>query len=160
MYGAFRQRKSFAMTVKSVEVTKVAEPLLRNLSRRHLHLKPADFLDRIPADRRAQRLADQLPAQTMAENRNIPFHGVLNQPDQGRNPGQIVIDAHRPAHEAQPGKCACIRRNRLTEVHTDDALRNPFAFKDRGKIGRPFGRGMAEDGDRFHAEAFDAVTGV
>jgi hypothetical protein len=39
-------------------------------------------------------------------------------------------------------------------------VRDAAAFKVRGKIGRTFCRRMAEYGDRFHAEAVNAVTGV
>ena len=111
---------------------------------------PAYLLDGIPGDLAAERLAHQLPAQAMPNDRHIPGYRIANQRADGVDPGQRIIDAHRAAHEAEARKPFACGRHGGTFVDGDQLPRNPLLLKEYGKIARTFGRGVTKDGDWFH----------
>ena len=98
----------------------------------------------------AQRLGHELPAQAMAEQRDVFCKGIANQRERRRYPRQVVVHAHRPAHEHESGKRAGILGHRLALVDKDHLPGNGVLIEEQGKVPGTFGGRMAEDGDGFH----------
>jgi len=83
------------------------------------HLAPADLPDGAGAHRAAEGLRHQLSAEAMADRRDVPAHGVADQLQHRRYPGQRVIGAHRPAHQRQAREPSNVARHRLPGVERD-----------------------------------------
>jgi hypothetical protein len=85
----------------------------------NLDVAPADFLHLRAGHLAAQRLRHQLPAQAMAERRHVLAHRFAHQLQHRLDPGQVVVDAHRPAHEGDTGELAHVLRHRAAFVERE-----------------------------------------
>lgn len=111
---------------------------------------PAYFPERAARDRPAESLADQLSPQAMSDHRDVAGDGV---PDQGAfrlYPRQRIVDAHRPAQQAQAGVSARAWRGRFAAVDGDQTPGNPAGIEECGKIAWTFRFRVAKNGNRFH----------
>ena len=70
----------------------------------------------------------------MADARLVAFNGVANQCANRRNPGQIVIHAHRSAHENKTGKRIETFWNVVAFIKRDECPRNRMTIQKTGKI--------------------------
>src|SRR5262245_7639377 len=86
----------------------------------------------------------------MPQHRDVPLHGRTDQRQRRRDPGQIVVDAHVPAHERETAVALRPGRHRLALVGADHLPGNAVAVEVCGKIPWPFARSMAEYGYGFH----------
>src|SRR5262249_4750859 len=106
------------------------------------------------------RLGDELPAEAMPEHGNIRLPRAVYQREDFAYPLEIVVHAHRPAHERQTGKISGLRGYRLTRIHLDQAPRDPVRVEECGKIPRPFGGRVTEYGDGLHVPGSSLVTRI
>src|SRR5882672_6399459 len=125
-----RDGEGLAVPVKAGELPRRAEPVAR----------------RFPA----QRLCHELPAEAVAEHRNIGVGRLVHEIERRRDPRQLVVYAHRPAHEREPRELARVRGNRLARVHLDEPVRYAVRVEECGKIARPLGAAMTENRDGLH----------
>lgn len=145
-----------AMPMKCVEVVDVAKPALCGGVVEYRDLAPANLLDRIPADYAAECLGHELTTQAMAEEWNIGGDGGADQSQGVRNPGQVIVDAHGPAHKGEARKRCRVGRNRVVLVDGNENGRNAVAVEKLAQIARPFDGEVTEDGNRFHAYDYAA----
>jgi hypothetical protein len=94
----------------------------------------------------------------VAQHRYVARNRITDQAADLRNPRQVVVDAHRPAHEAQSGEGRGIRRDLFAGINRDDVVRDLPPLEVRGKIGRPFGGHVAENGNGFHGRIRNATA--
>src|SRR5450756_1948948 len=144
-YSAFQLN-----TPSAVRYPRFAKPGARAIVIRHLHIAPADFFRRIARHRTAQCLGNQLPAKAVSQQRNVARHGITNQRKHRRYPRQVVIDAHRPAHEDQPGISCGILRDGIARINRDQLPRDLSLIQEFGEVAGTFCVRLTEDGDRFH----------
>src|SRR4051812_34356970 len=94
----------------------------------------------------------------MADNRRVMRDGRADQFQHGWNPGQIIIYAHRPAHEAKPAVGSRRDGYRITGIRPDQRPGNPAGVEECGKIARSLAGTMTKDGDGLgvwiHADSF------
>ena len=138
------------MPVEAVEISPPAEPCTRGVVVRHGNFAPADFFYWIARHDAAQRFGDQLPAEAVSQQRNIPRHSLADQRQYRRYPRQFVVDAHRTAHEYQSRVSGGAVRHGIARIDGDQLPRYlPFVEKF-GEVTGAFGGCVAEDGDGFH----------
>ena len=150
--GAGGNREGFAVPVKGFEAVEIAEPVAGGRVG-DLYLPPADFLDRVLGDRAAERLAHQLAAKTVADDWYVGGDRAADQFEQGGQPGQVVIHAHRPAHEAQAGVIFNSRRRCYAGVDGNKLPWDVVRIEESGKIARTFSGAVTKDGNGFHDDA-------
>jgi len=148
--GPRRQSVGLAVPVKGKKAARIAKPGARLLAVGNVHPAPADFLRRVGADRTAQGPGHQLSAEAMPEHRHTRVHRSADQPQHPGNPGQIVVDAHRAAHESESRKFAGGGRHRCTGIDLHQLPVERARFQVCGKIAWAFDRAVAEYGDRLH----------
>src|SRR5712691_8842389 len=153
-----RDGEGLAVPVKTGELPRCAEPLARASVVFDRDRAPADFLHPVARHPATQRLGDELSAEAVAEDRNIGGYRLVYQFEHRRDPRQLVVHAHRPAHECEPRERARIRGNLLPRVDLDEPVRNAVRFEECGKITRAFGAAVAENRDRFHVRGKDIVV--
>jgi len=116
-------RKGLAVPVKGFEALQIGpKPRSRFRVVSHLDFTPADFRDRIAPHASAQRLGHQLPPRQCPRTGTSAATALRISSKRRRNPGQIVVDAHRPTHEHQPLKSSGARwtaspRSRRYQLH-------------------------------------------
>src|SRR5476649_1906763 len=139
MSRALRQGEGFAVPVECLEFSYIAEPCARIIVVRNRYLAPADFLDRIARHDAAHCLGNQLSAEAMSQQRNVFGYGIADQCLEFRYPRQVVVDAHRPAHEDQPriGRCACW--NGIARIDRDQMPRDLPLIEKFGEVAWTFG---------------------
>src|SRR6267142_2701436 len=113
---AGRDAESLAMPVERFERLQLAQPVARHRVVGDAHLAPADLPDGAGAHRAAEGLRHQLPAEAMADRRDVLAHGVADQLQHRRYPGQRVVDAHRPAHQREARESRSVARHPLPGV--------------------------------------------
>src|SRR5262249_4292891 len=113
---------------------------------------PSDLLDRIALDPASERLRHELAAQAVPEHRDVRLHGGIDERQHARDPREVVVHAHGPAHEYEPGIWRRVRRYGLADVDLDDAPRYAVLVEVCGKIPWPFGACVTEDGDCLHGK--------
>lgn len=96
----------------------------------------------------------------MAEHRNIRVGCTVYQAEHIAYPREIVIHAHRSAHEDEPGKLARFLGDRFSGVHLEHAPGNAVRIQECGKITRPLGGRVAENGDGFHVRDKAFIAGL
>ena len=109
---ARRDAEGFAVPLESLEARELAEPLARHAVVGDAHLAPADLLVRVHADRAAEGLGHELAAEAVAEQRHVLAHRFADELERRRDPRQVIVHAHRAAHEHQTGKSSRIARHR------------------------------------------------
>ncbi len=152
--GAGRDGEGLAVPVEGLEACGIPQPLRRCGIRRGLDRTPADLLDRVSRHRAAEGPGHELSAQAMADDGNSRRVGRANQLQCRLNPRQIVIHAHRSAHEAESRKSPGSRRWRHAFVDLEQFPRQGMAVEECGKIARALAGVMTEYCDRFHAGVF------
>src|SRR5712675_371288 len=145
-----RNGESLAVPVKTGELPRRAEPLARASVVLDRDRAPADFLHGVARHFPAQRLCHELPAEAVPEHRDIGVGRLVHELEHRRDPRQLVVYAHRPAHQREPRELARVHGNRLARVHLDEPVRNAVRVEECGKIARPFGAAMAENRNGFH----------
>ena len=113
---------------------------------------PADFFEGVFRDAAAECLAHQLPAEAVADHRDVLAGSVANQRTLLRDPRQRVVDAHRATHEAQSRERIGTCRNRIVPVDGDYLEWNRVRFEECGKISGSLNKCVTENGDGFHDE--------
>ena len=86
----------------------------------------------------------------MSQQRNIFGYRIANQRFDFRYPLQVIVDAHRPAHENQPGISRSILRDGIARIDSDQLPRDFPSIEEIGKVAGAFYARMAKDGDGFH----------
>ena len=148
---ALRNREGFAMPVKGFEALDAgSEPLLWRLDCR-LSISPQPIS--------LTGLRPTLPPNALDINcppRQCPRTGTSRaipcriSSQHRRNPGQIIVDAHRPAHEHQTAEC-CGSAGTASPWSTAISCQGMSArIQIRGKITRPFRGRMAKYRNRLH----------
>src|SRR5712671_4726257 len=145
-----RNGESLAVPVKTGELPRRTEPLARASVVLDGDRAPADFLHGVARHFSAQRLCHELPAEAVAEHRNIGVGSLVHELEHRGNPRQLVVYAHRPAHHREPRELARVRGNRLARVHLDEPVRHAVRVEECGKIARPLGAGMTENRNGLH----------
>src|SRR6266853_4229810 len=145
-----RDGEGLTVPVKTGERATGGQPLARASVVFDRDQAPADFLHGVARHFPAQRLRHKLPAEAVAEHRNIGVGRLVHELEHRRDPRQLVVHAHRPAHEREPGELARVRGNRFARVHLDEPVRNAVRVEECGKIARPLGVAMTENRDGFH----------
>jgi hypothetical protein len=147
--GTGRERESFAMPVEGLEAFQIAQPLADGRIGR-LDRAPTEFLDSVFRDDATERLADELSAETMADHGNIRRDRASNQIEHRRQPQQIVVDAHRPAHETQARIVSERSWRRVTGIDADQLPGNVVGVEESGKIAGTFPGTVTKDGNGLH----------
>src|SRR3989338_10975056 len=150
MHRTLRQAEGFAVPVECLKILYRAKPITCAVVVRYRYFAPANFLHRIARYRAAQRLGDKLPAEAMPQHGNIRGYRIADQCQHRRYPRQIIVDAHRPAHEHQPGVGLRRARHGISRINGDQPPRDLLRIEEFGEIAGAFSGGRAEDGDGFH----------
>src|SRR6266852_7211949 len=108
-----RDGEGLAVPVKTGELSRRAEPLARLSVVFDRDRAPADFLYPVTRYPATERLGDELSAEAVAEHRDIGVDRLVHELERRRDPRQLVVHAHRPAHECEPRELARIRGNLL-----------------------------------------------
>jgi hypothetical protein len=153
-----RQIERIVVPLEGGEARQAAEPLAPCAAVADVDVQPADLGFFHPLDARAQRLGHQLPAEAVAEHRHALADRVAHQSLERRDPGKLVVDAHRPAHHADPGVSRGVRGNGRAFVDRDQLRGNALRVEPRAETAGRFRRGEAEYGDRTHARILAAAT--
>ena len=118
------------------------------------HRQPADFADGIGFNGTAEGLANELPAEAMAEHRPIRAHCRANEIERLRNPWQIVVDAHGAAHEHQAVVGCGGRWQRFAGIEAHKPVIDTVAREEVEQITRTFSGKMTRDQNFFHARFY------
>ena len=121
---AGRNAEGLAVPLEGLERLQLAEPGARHAVVRDAHFAPADLAHRVGAHRAAESLRHELRAEAMADHRHIPAHRAAQHLEHRRDPGQLVVRAHRSAHHRQAAVGAHVPRYCLALVERDDFPRN------------------------------------
>ncbi len=154
---AGRQREGIVVPFEGRERGATAEPFAPRGNVADVDVEPADLGDRSARDRSPQRLREELPAETVAEHRDVVVDRRAQQRGERRVPGQAVVHAHRAAHQRDPGERARIGRHRRALVERDELPREPAGIEPVGEIRRAFGARKAKDRDRTHRRSSAAA---
>jgi hypothetical protein len=112
--------------------------------------QPADLLDRVARHVGPERLGEQLTAQAVAEDGDIAGEGVADQVERAGDPRQVVVHAHRSAHEDEAGKARRVGGHGVAGVDPDQPPVDPAFVEEAAEVTGAFGGGVAEDDDGFH----------
>ena len=118
------------------EARAAAEPRLPRRSVCRFDLDPADLGRRRARHLRAKRLREQLPAEAMAEHRHLIRDRFAQERADGRDPRELVVDPHRPAHERDARERARIGRHARAIVDRDECRSDASPREPLGEIRR------------------------
>src|SRR6266581_6364817 len=149
--GLRRDGEGLAVPVETGELPRRAEPLARASVVFDRDRAPADFLYPVARHLATERLGDELSAEAVAEHRDIGGYRLVHELERGRDPRQLVVHAHRSAHEHESRESARIRGNLLPRVDLDEPVRNAVRVEECGKIARPLSAAMTENRNGLHA---------
>src|SRR5258706_6677164 len=115
--AARRDGEGLAMPLEGHELAQVfAEPAARERRVLAAYAVPSDLLHRIALHFRTERLGEHLSAEAVPDDRHPAIDGVAHEIEYRDGPLEIVVGAHRPAHESQPGELGARGGNRLALV--------------------------------------------
>src|SRR5688572_958590 len=109
--GPGRDGEGLAMPLEGLEGLQLAQPFTRHAVVGDAHFAPADLLAGIVAHEAAEGPGHELTAQAMAEHRQVLAYGFTHELEHRRDPRQVIVHAHRAAHEYQTGKKSRITRH-------------------------------------------------
>lgn len=156
---AIRDGKGFAMPLEYLETRgEAAQPGGGRVVSYLGNLAPADFLDRVAADRGAQSLAHELSAQAVAQHGDAIFYGLPDEFEGRRDPGQVIIHAHRAAHQDQSGKAVDIGGQAVSGIYIGLGPENAFSRQEIAQVARTLGLGKSENHDRAHMKKIQKIN--
>ena len=143
-------RERVVVPLECREPRPAAEPCgLRGLVCR-LHLDPADLVHRRTRHRRIERLGEELPAEAVAEHRDLLRDRRPQERADRRDPRQRIVDAHRTTHQRDAAVRSGLGGHARALVQRDHRRGETAAREPLGEVRGAFGRRKAEDGDRKH----------
>ena len=148
---AGRNAEGLAVPVKGLEAGELTQPFARHRIFGDAHLAPADLLHGVGADTSAEGPGHELATEAVPEHRDILAHRVADQLERRNDPRQLVVHAHRPAHERETRVAARVARHAFALVERDQLPGNRAPLEIGGKIAGPFGTGRPKNSHGLHA---------